>query len=507
MILRFSLLVLVNVLTGCASSQLRVAVDLYDEDPRFEAPLSPKEAVHMIEQVEQLRSAAKEKTTQRKYLATMSKDIFVDTWDQVRGDDDFTKDVEKRHTEYHSEADAKLQALNPSVDIALAELKDYVDFYADQYNTARTEFEACESYRLIDAETRKTLSPAKNCAILDESKRVPRLGEEWILRKLPVELRTREAKARASASLAVSTYEVFASPLAQSFAIDWTALRSRLYSGLELSQQSGRRDIELEFQRAIQSFNTRIAELAAQSKLISGQALSKTAANSGEQSPQGLLNSAMKIAIEIENLRSDLPESATAQTALAGLVRSSTQFLEQIDRLQDRGNPVWRIVTDPANEPHWNQRSVQTSFYAEGKSSVVMVRQDPMRFDVHEGTNHPAALIKGQLEISRAVANAALSITGTATGLRLPAEQETSTTDSEAAMASTNAATFARRKAGAEEAMRSRDRTLRGLELALANILANLAAGGDDPGILAAQKSRLESVLKAYRPQLDMPTK
>lgn len=501
---RIVLLALVALLAGCASSRLMVHVDLYDEDPRLDPPMGPTEAMGMINDVEQLRAAAAERTSQRVLLATMSRDIFVDTWLQANGNSAKTDSVIAKHQAYKADAEKVLGELQDPLNRAVDELQRYITIYQQEYETASGAFRACEAYRVADDDARSALTQPEDCQLPDESKRVTRLSDEWIIRRLPVSLRTEEAKARAKVAQAAAAYRGFASPLATSFMVDWAGLRSVLYSGLELAQANGLDLRANQFERTIYSFNARLADLAAASKLIPKEELAEVVAARSTQSARGLLDATMRLAVEIETLRSQLPDNATAQTALAGLVRGSTQFLEQIDRLQDHGNPVWRIVTDPANAGHWNALMPPlTAFYAQGKSSVAIVRHDPKRFEVHEGTNNPAALIQGQLEISRAIANAALSVAGTPSGLRLPGEAQQPATESEAGTASSAAAAVIRRKADAEEARRVRERTIRGLELALAGIQANLAAGGNSAEVLRNQRSRLESVLKAYRLQLD----
>jgi len=503
---RIAVFLLAGLLAGCASSRLTVSVDLYDEDPRIDAPMSPKEAIRLIDDVEQLRAAASEKTGQRKYLATMSRDIFLDTWSQARGNPSVADGITSKHKDYVKDAEDELVKLQTPLDDAVQELQRYIGEYERLFAQEQKKYRDCEKYRLAEGEARNQLTAPADCGPSDESKRVEHLSDEWILRRLAPSLRTSEAMARSAVSRTASAYRGFASPLQSSFVIDWPNVRSSLYVGLVTAQSSGMDIRQAQLEQAIYAFNARMADLATASKLIPKDELAAAVAARAAGSPTGLLDSTLKLAVELESLRSDLPDTARAQTALAGLVRGTTQFIEQIDRLQDNGNPIWRIVTDPANEPHWNTQRVQTAFYAQGKSSVVMVRHDPMRYDIHEGTNNPAALIKGQLEISRAVANAALSIAGTATGLRLPAEAETPTSAADATTASTSAAAFARRKAEADEAERARERTLRGLELALSGIIANLAAAGDNATVLAAQRSRLESVLKAYRIQLEAST-
>jgi hypothetical protein len=91
----------------------------------------------------------------------------------------------------------------------------------------------------------------------------------------------------------------------------------------------------------------------------------------------------------------------------------------QLDRLQIASSPVWRIVTDPKNNKKWNTEFSETYFYAEGNAGVVVVRDSPIKYRMQEASNNPAALVQAQLQVSRAVADAAIQMAGAATGVPL----------------------------------------------------------------------------------------
>jgi hypothetical protein len=88
----------------------------------------------------------------------------------------------------------------------------------------------------------------------------------------------------------------------------------------------------------------------------------------------------------------------------------------QLERLQNPGSAIWRVVTAPENSEKWNKKFNRTYFYAEGKSGVVIVRDSPIDFRIQEAANNPAALVQAQLGVSRAIADAAIQIAGAATG-------------------------------------------------------------------------------------------
>jgi hypothetical protein len=91
----------------------------------------------------------------------------------------------------------------------------------------------------------------------------------------------------------------------------------------------------------------------------------------------------------------------------------------QLDRLQVASSPAWRIVTDPKNKNKWNTEFSESYFYAEGNAGVVIVRDSPIKYRVQEASNNPAALVQAQLQVSRAVADAAIQIAGATTGAPL----------------------------------------------------------------------------------------
>jgi hypothetical protein len=611
-----SVAAVVMVLAGCASARLQVAIDLYDEDPRFIAPMTPEETVQLIENVEKLRQAAADRTSERLFLATASKNLYVNTLRQIEAPASGSRRGSSPSKAKESEADriedelqdflngteSALQALEPRLVYAKLAAAQYLQEYRDEYAGAESNFRLCEKVRVSGRyqhapipddqleqvktttnrpppSTNQDANAVSNCHVSEFNKKVERLDREWILRRLPVCLRTEEAKVRSAVLDAVGAYRSFASPSAtvqsagsrpqpsdetpkaagktggaadkepepknclspidlealfqkatrelsltkparQSettvvsvFTLDWVSLRVQLNMYLEGAQLGGLHPLERRLTMAIQALNSGMIALAQASKLVSPQDVARAVEASSQNSPSGLLDSSVKIALELETLRTDLPESASAQTALAGLARNSSLFAELIDRLQDAGTPVWRIVSDPSNEEHWNKSPMQplTDFYAQGKSSVVFVRNDPMRFDVHDATNNPTALIKGQLEISRAVANAAISVAGAATGIPSVPKSVGDTSGGTGAPASTTTETdaataFAKRKGAADEAERLRDRQIRGLSLELTAILASLATSGSDT-VSDTQKGRLDAVLTAYRSMFESSTK
>ncbi len=109
----------------------------------------------------------------------------------------------------------------------------------------------------------------------------------------------------------------------------------------------------------------------------------------------------------------------------SNMLRHIDLLNSQLDRLQNASSPVWRVVTDPKNAENWNTKFSETHFYAEGNAGVVVVRDSPIKYRVQEATNNPAALVQAQLQVSRAVADAAIQIAGASTGVPLVSATQT----------------------------------------------------------------------------------
>ncbi|OFC71573.1 hypothetical protein [Alteromonas confluentis] len=124
----------------------------------------------------------------------------------------------------------------------------------------------------------------------------------------------------------------------------------------------------------------------------------------------------LNLANELEALRNDLPESASSQAALEGLVKSKSNLNDLIDRLQNAGDPVWRTIVNPMFANQWNTINKQ-HFKGDGNTSVVVIRDTPTRFRTAQAKNNPTVLAQNQIAISSAVTEAALNVVGGLSGL------------------------------------------------------------------------------------------
>jgi hypothetical protein len=183
---------------------------------------------------------------------------------------------------------------------------------------------------------------------------------------------------------------------------------------------------------------------------------------------------------------------------LQALVRSSAAVFNLVDRLQDPADPIWRTISQPGNESKWRNSFTETFFYAEGNTSVVIVRDTPFSFRVLKATNNPTALVQGQLQISRAIANAAIAIAGAATGAPVPklpgASGPSVPADGDEG---TNPEQLAKRKAKVERQLAVRAQAIRNLRRDLAALRGQLERAQDQAAVDTVLE-QVQALLKAH---------
>jgi hypothetical protein len=133
-------------------------------------------------------------------------------------------------------------------------------------------------------------------------------------------------------------------------------------------------------------------------------------------------NNSISQAVEMPPLVARIQSASTNVENSQGIASAAmflTHLTSQIDRIQDAADPAWREVTSKVNEDKWKTEFSETYFRGDGSSSVVIVRDTPISYRIQRGKNNPAALVKAQLGISRAIGNAALTIAGATTGINL----------------------------------------------------------------------------------------
>ena len=174
----------------------------------------------------------------------------------------------------------------------------------------------------------------------------------------------------------------------------------------------------------------------------------------------------------------------------------------QIERLQNPGDPVWKIVTSKENQDKWNVEFSKTYFRAEGNSSVVVVRDSPIEFRVQQGSNDPSALVQAQLQVSRAITDAAITVAGATTGVNLAAlkkaEERTSSPDESL---SNESEQLARLKAKIEREEKFRDISITRLKTNLRSIRSQLEplnpGKNEDKATIERMLNLLVTTLKA----------
>jgi hypothetical protein len=215
-----------------------------------------------------------------------------------------------------------------------------------------------------------------------------------------------------------------------------------------------------------------------------------------------------KVAVDTWSNHTEQANAAVRETITASLFRSMQEF----ESLQDAADPAWRVVRDPRNEDKWIEQKAQTYFYSEGKNSVVVVRDRPDDFRVQNATNNPTALVRSQLEISRAVTNAAITIGGAALGApklaaklpTQPSQPGTAPTTPE----TDNGATSERQAADAAriaEEARLRRLVVEDLRSKMRTIQSDFDGAGDDEAKLKVVADELYAVMAAAKTMLPSP--
>ncbi len=220
-----------------------------------------------------------------------------------------------------------------------------------------------------------------------------------------------EVDTLAAVSQVAAAYQKISLP---TFYLNWVALEHLMNA--QLVALNLERDYEhvmlwQQFSKNLQRELTALASRAGAD--VSTRTLSRTFDNTSFQGAN------LTLANELEALRNDMPLSASSQLALEGLVKNKSSLNALIDRLQNAGDPVWRLITDSAYEDNWNNVN-SLHFSADGKSSIVVIRDTPTRFRTSNARNNPQVLVENQLIISQAVTQAAIETAGVVTGLRMP---------------------------------------------------------------------------------------
>lgn len=198
----------------------------------------------------------------------------------------------------------------------------------------------------------------------------------------------------------------------------------------------------------------------------------------------------------LSNLFASLPEDlnlGNREKALADFTRLNSIFFSQLERLQDPADPIWKEIAKEENESKWSTEFTKSVFEAQGNSSVVLVRDSPISFRPQQANNDPSGLIESQLQISRAVTGAAISIAGAFIGIEPPASESSPETNEDESF---NSVVL---RAEIEEKKRIRNSNIRALERSL-QILSEEMEGLDpaDQDSKSQLLNELETLLSSY---------
>lgn len=128
--------------------------------------------------------------------------------------------------------------------------------------------------------------------------------------------------------------------------------------------------------------------------------------------------------IESANDNDDLIQLMDKEKNILKKIKSSTSEINSIRKItllqniyaqnEDYGDPIWsKIITqNPQTKKNWKSIYGKTKFKATGRSSVIIVRDNPVDFRIKQGENDPKALIQGQLIVSRSLVDLGLAIAG-----------------------------------------------------------------------------------------------
>jgi hypothetical protein len=490
--IRFAGLVAVLVLlTGCASAKLRLDLAIYKEDPRAGALLSPEQVDAMIKDLDTIVADASVYADSRKTLGATVVDVIADfstLRQQVREGAKF--DPEK------AQEDQKL-------------FRDYVPAF-DQAIDARlaaVNARTAEAKKAL-AQYRRLLQPTEQLAKTESTAANAKKGEAAPLSlQKQNEIRAAQLTAHSAIELVVVAVQQLTgnlgTDLEQVIRDDrqaWAGvMKPEAFDSPEVKKRVEQLAVKL---RGLQ---TTITDIEARGNKIGKgveERFAGTLAALDPDKPAGLSKTVEAIATAVTAIPDSLQFSNGGTQAISDITRRTALLSSQIERLQNPADPVWRIVTDPANAAKWNESFSKTYFYAEGNTSVTIVRDSPMDFRIQQGANNPAALVQAQLQVSRAIGSAALTVAGAAAGVNLAAfGQQAQAPETQKEPAESDAEKLARRRATVQEERALRAGAVRGLVISLRNFRGQLSDPnlGNTVGAAKPITDNIVDMLRGYQ--------
>ncbi len=472
------------VLVGCASTKLQLNLDLYKEDPFALAPLSESQIARIYQGLQSVEIESKKLADSRVELADNLFSTYKNLWFVA------TKSISPDYTRENLESDVE-------------DLKSYLDVYKKKVMAKAEEIRALskavrdllDAY-IVDPREKETASLSKPGG--DGQKAPVRVTKYEVMDNI------RKVN-RSFIELGGPLHTDFEESLVK----NWSVVSEMATEpNLEKMFKNSAPPPEMsELRKTIKKLGETIEELQLRGYRIPmevSKELEVVATAAEENTPGAMKKSVDAIARAATAVPLEIGLGDRGATALSKLVQSTTLLYSQIDRLQDPADPVWRIVSAPENESKWNTTFSETYFYAEGNSSVVVVRDTPISFRAQRGSNNPAALVKSQLQIARAIGNAAISIAAATTGIpiSLGPNEGQSTPPDNSTEKYPKAEELAKRKALTEQKAKFRTQAIRNLRNNLVSVREELRS--IDPGKKLKdypnQQSRLETILKAHKP-------
>ena len=482
-VIRLLYVCLLLVLAGCASTKLQLTLDLYKEDPFALAPLSESQISRIFQGLQSVEIESKKLADSRVELAENLFDTYKSLWFVA------AKSISPEYTRENLESDVE-------------NLKNYLDVYKKKvmskveeiWTLSKTARDRLDAYT-VDSRKKETTSSSKPGEGQKEPVRVTKYEVLDNIRKV----------SRVYIELGGPLHTDFEESLVKNWPV---VSKMATEENLKKMFKNGAPHPEFaELRTTIKKLGETIEELQLRGYRIPmevSKELEVVATTADENTPGAMKKSADAIAKASTAVPVEIGLGDRGATALNKLVQSTTLLYSQIDRLQDPADPVWRIVSAPENESKWNTTFSKTYFYAEGNSSVVVVRDTPISFRPQRGSNNPAALVKSQLQISRAIGNAAISIAAATTGVPISLDsnegQSTSLVDS--SEKSPKAEELAKQKAKIEQKAKFRAQAVRNLRNNLISMREALRPIDPEKKLkdYPNLQSRLETILKAHKP-------
>lgn len=388
-IAKWIFLFLVILLTGCASSELKLELSIYKDDPLYKNVLTQDDIKPVKAYLKHIQEELDPVIAKKIQLSQLSFTLFKDYWD-AQGEVYSKKKGKKYDTLEQQEHISVLKPLNYQLIDYKKNLLQSKQKVLDRLKQANEVYD--ELYRILPADLNGVdFSDSTYIGLVQRYKRLQQA--------LSIEIST--VFHLLTVLLNDNDHEFYQSTRGQ-----WNLIIDLVESGdyQKYLSKNKLHNLKNSLKHVVKAYKNN------DSNLITLQSDIKTSSS--------LVNGYKDVVLFVNSTMKNPVYSISAK-GKGSMLRAIDLLISQIDRLQNAGSPIWRIVTDPKNSKKWNKKFSKTYYYAQGNSGVVVVRDTPIKYRVQEATNNPAALVQAQLQVSRAVADAAIQIAGATTGVPL----------------------------------------------------------------------------------------